>query len=77
MSAIASWVSARAPEDAECTGFSGITPPGYPPNSRVLMDSYNYVNLLPPHQGAVWQVVDNDENNEPGRGTEVSGHVQG
>lgn len=70
--ALLSEVTARAPEDAESICREIPLPrPENPPNSRVLMDSYNYVNLLPPHGGAVWQQVDNDENNEGGRGTEV------
>ena len=71
VSALASWVSAEAPGDAEpeCTEL----PPSFnTSNTRVLMDSYNYANLLPPHEGAVWQQMDNDENSVPGRGTEVS-----
>ena len=70
-------VSASAPGDEElfCVTLGQnqlITPPVHPPNFGVLMDSFNYVNLLPPHSGAVWQFVDNDTNNQPGRGTEVS-----
>ncbi len=70
-------VSASAPgdEDTFCVTLGGspvTTPPVHPPNSRILMDSYHYINLLPPHGGAVWQFVDNDTNNEAGRGTEVS-----
>ena len=61
-------------EDSFCINellSSGTIPPIYPPNSKILLDSYNYVNLLPPQDGAVWQAVDNDNNNEAGRGTEV------
>ena len=71
-------VTASAPGDEQsfCTNeleASAMTPPPvHPPNSRILMDSYNYINLLPPHDGAVWQQVDNDNNNEAGRGTSVS-----
>ena len=72
---LVSMVSAGAPgdEDIFCTNDSyGVTiPPLYPPNSKILLDSYNYVNLLPPQDNAVWQAVDNDDNNEAGRGTEV------
>ena len=76
-SALASTVSPSAPDDVDlfCTNLeasSSIPPPVYPPNSRILLDSYNYINLLPPHDGAVWQQVDNDDNNEAGRGTSVS-----
>ena len=41
-------------------------------NMRVLMDSWNYENLLPPHIGAVWDQVDNDGNNPSGIATNVS-----
>ena len=45
----------------------------YPANLAVLMDSWNYQNLLPPRTGAVWQQVDNDTNNMPvGLTTNVS-----
>lgn len=37
-------------------------------NSRILLDSFNYRNLLSPHAGAVWQMVN---NNSTGQG-EVS-----
>ena len=43
---------------------AGIAPvPAYSANMRVLMDSWNYQNLLPPRPGAVWEQVDNDTNN--------------
>ena len=70
---LVSIISARAPGDGDlfCSTnelqSSGTIPPIYPPNSKILLDSYNYINLLPP----VWQAVDNDNNNEAGRGTEV------
>ena len=35
----------------------------YSANMRVLMDSWNYQNLLPDCTGAVWDQVDNDMNN--------------
>ena len=37
--------------------------PSYSANIRVLMDSWNYQNLLPDRAGAVWDQVDNDTNN--------------
>ena len=37
--------------------------PAYSANMRVLMDSWNYQNLLPPRAGAVWNQMDNDTNN--------------
>jgi hypothetical protein len=51
----------------------GASPtPAYSANMRVLMDSWNYRNLLPPRTGAVWNQVDNDMNNGPGVTTNVS-----
>ena len=68
---------AAAPGDAIRYCTSRYEDPGIP-DSRILMDSYNYVNLLPPHDGAVWRAVDQDDNNVPGRGTEVinQGHKE-
>ena len=72
-SALVSAVSASAPDDVDPFCSNGLTYPRvHPPNTRFLLDSYNYINLLPPHDGAVWQQVDNDDNNEAGRGTSVS-----
>ena len=45
--------------------------PVYPANMRVLMDSWNYQNLLPFRTGAVWDQVDNDMNNRAGETTNV------
>ena len=61
-------------EDPICLGeeLNGILPPVYPPNSRVLLDSYHYFNLLPPQDGPVWQEVDLDDNNPDGTRTSVS-----
>ena len=78
LSVLVATVSTSAPGDEEsfCTNdleASAMTPPPvYSPNSRILMDSYNYINLLPPHDNSVWQQVDNDDNNIAGRGTSVS-----
>ena len=46
-------VSAPYDGDEVCmnTPFLSTT---YPRNVRPLMDSYHYINLLPPHEGAVW-----------------------
>ena len=46
--------------------------PAYSANMRVLMDSWNYQNLLSPRPGAVWEQVDNDENNSLQETTNVS-----
>ena len=44
---------------------SGTVPtPDYDPTMVILMDTWNYHNLLPPRSGAVWQQVDNDTNND-------------
>ena len=66
-----------APRDEEpfCSNLraEGSAPiPGYSANMRVLMDSWNYQNLLPPRPGAVWDQVDNDINNPSGVTTNVS-----
>jgi hypothetical protein len=45
--------------------------PGYAPNMRVLMDSWNYQNLLPSRVGAVWDQVDNDTRNNRSLTTNV------
>ena len=69
---------ARAPGDGDklCTvtlPALGREPPPLPANARVLMDSYDYITLLPStsEESAVWQQVDLDDNNVPGRRTEV------
>ena len=52
---------------------AGVAPiPAYSANMRVLMDSWNYQNLLPPRTGAVWDQVDNDVNNPVGTTSNVS-----
>ena len=64
--------SAQAPgdEDVRCTGDENA--PTYPDTVRNLMDSYNYVQLLPgngtgnpPIAGAVWndRSVDGNDHN--------------
>ena len=56
----------QAPGDADviCTTPSVLVlPPSYPPNFRVLMDSYHYLNLI----RGPWQQADVD-----GDGTQVS-----
>ena len=51
----------------------GVAPiPAYSANMRVLMDSWNYQNLLPPRTEAVWDQVDNDMNNPDGITSNVS-----
>ena len=49
----------------------GAPIPAYSANMRVLMDSWNYHNLLPVRTGAVWDQVDNDRNNPVGSITNV------
>lgn len=66
-------VTAGAPGDGHTFCTSGIEPQEYLLNDKVLMDSYNYLNLLG-GPGAVWQQVDLDSNNAIGRGTEVSSY---
>ena len=64
---------ARAPGDADtfCTNGENINVPAYSSNIKVLMDSFNYLNLLPPLLGSVWQHLDLDDNNAIGSSTEV------
>ena len=62
-------------EDSICEQLRsvGVAPtPAYSANMRVLMDSWNYQNLLPPRIGAVWDQVDNDRNNPSGVTANVS-----
>ena len=68
--------SAVAPGDEEplcdeLRAVGSIPTPDYDPTMRVLMDTWNYNNLLPPQSGAVWQQVDDDNNNQPGATTNV------
>ena len=68
---------AQAPGDADpvCTETLpsfGVNILDYAPEVKPLMDSRHYQNLLPPHEGAVWQKVDNDNNNPSGTSTDVS-----
>ena len=69
-------VVGTAPGDEEeiCSALraDGLAPtPAYSPTMRILMDSWNYRNLLPPRTGAVWDQVDNDVNNQAGTTTNV------
>ena len=65
---------ASAPEDADLLCTVQLPPAPLPANAnaKVLMDSNDYIMLLPRADGGVWQQVDLDDNNNPGRGTEVS-----
>ena len=49
-----------------------IESPNYAANMAILMDSDNYINLLPNRTRAVWQQVDIDANNDPRSTTNVS-----
>ena len=73
---VAVMVVGTAPGDEEnlCIDLrnDGLAPtPRYAPTMRILMDSWNYQNLVPPHTGAVWTEVDNDMNNPRGLTTNV------
>ena len=59
--------SAQAPgdEDSGCVSQRGA----YPPNTRMLMDSHNYEQLIT-GSGAVWQALDVD-----GAGRGVGGRI--
>ena len=68
---------AQAPGDAQsfCTETLpsvGVNILDYPPEVKPLMDSRHYQQLLPPYFGAVWQEVDNDNNNPINVRTSVS-----
>ena len=63
LSTIADGAVAPGDEDQLCRDLRtrGEAPiPAYSANMRILMDSWNYQNLLPPRDGAVWDQVDND-----------------
>ena len=78
LTALPSVVIAQAPGDGDpfclntLPGVPGVTPPVYPVNARILMDSYNYVRLLSSQTGAAWQQVDVDGIESQGRGATVS-----
>ena len=61
---VLSRATAQAPGDGEqfCADLSMVDPPLYPANAIILMDSYNYINLLTPVMplDSIWQQVDND-----------------
>ena len=65
---LSGWSCAQAPGDADafCTETLpsiGVNILDYPPEVKPLMDSRHYRQLLPPNTAAVWQTVDNDNNN--------------
>ena len=68
--------TAPGDEEPQCPMLRslGAAPtPNYAPNMRILMDSWNYKNLLPAtRSGAVWDAVDNDDNNPSGATSSVS-----
>ena len=77
LSLLSGWCCAQAPGDAQshCTvtlPSFGVNILNYPPEVKPLMDSHHYQQLLPPNVGAVWQTVDNDNNNPSGTLTNVS-----
>ena len=77
LSFLSEHICAQAPGDAD--PFCAETLPSvganildYPPEVKPLMDSRHYRQLLPPNSGAVWQTVDNDDNNPNNLNTDVS-----
>ena len=77
VAALVARASAVAPGDEEglCNNLraSGTIPtPDYDPTMRILMDTVNYLNLLPVRSGSVWEQVDNDDNNPTAVTTNVS-----
>ena len=68
LSLLSGWCCAQAPGDSQsfCTEALpdlGVNILDYPPEVKPLMDSRHYQQLLPPNSDAVWQEVDNDNNN--------------
>ena len=63
-------ISARAPGDGDAFCSNPDMLVTYSSNIKVLMDSFSYFNLIPPHQ-AKWQLVDLDSNNAAGGSTLV------
>ena len=77
LSLLSGWSCAQAPGDGDsfCTETLpsiGVNILDYPPEVKPLMDSRHYQALLPPSTGAVWQTVDNDNNNPSNTRTNVS-----
>ena len=75
LSTTADGTVAPGDEDQVCRDLreGGVAPiPAYSANMKILMDSWNYPNLLPPRTRAVWDQVDNDNNNLDGVTTNVS-----
>ena len=77
LSFLSEHICAQAPGDAQsfCTETLpsiGVNILDYPPEVKPLMDSRHYRQLLPPNTGAVWQTVDNDNNNPSHARTSVS-----
>ena len=77
LSLLSGWSCAQAPGDAQsfCTvdlPNGGVNILDYLPEVKPLMDSRHYQQLLPPNTGAVWQEVDNDDNNPSSVRTSVS-----
>ena len=74
--ALASGATAPGDEDDVCRTLraSGVIPTlDHPANMKVLMDSWNYENLLSPHTGAVWEQVDNDQSGDETVGVVTNG----
>ena len=76
ITAISAAEVAPGDEEARCPMLRAIgaaSIPDYDPSTRVLMDSWNYNNLLGVNRtGVVWQQVDNDVNNPDTLTTNVS-----
>ena len=77
LSLLSGWSCAQAPGDEDSFCLVDLPRIGtnildYPPEVRPLMDSRHYRQLLPPNVGAVWQQVDNDNNNQGSLNTNVS-----
>ena len=57
---------------AQLRAVGSALTPDYDPSTQVLMDSWNYQNLLGDRNFAVWQQVENDMNNMITSTTNVS-----
>ena len=70
--------TAQAPGDEDLFCMNLLNQSAIPANADILMDSYNYIRLLPVQgqSNNVWQQVDNDDNSDTqgsGTGASVSG----
>ena len=69
--------TAQAPGDEDVFCMDLVNQSAIPANADILMDSYNYIRLLPvaEESNGVWQQVDNDDTSstQESPGASVSG----